>query len=116
MIDVGPEQVLADSAFRCDSALNITHATNADGTRTLCGRGCETWTRQEAEDFPPGCLTCRRIWDGRRAVAALDAKRRAAGLCVSCGAQPLDGRCPNEWVPSDDGRNVPPRGKHARRT
>lgn len=118
-VTIGPEQVLANSSFAYESAPNITHATNADGTRTLCGRACENWISQAAtppgldEPLPPDCLTCRRIWEARRAVAAQQTKRRQAGLCVSCGSKP-DGRCPNEWTPDDDGRKAPPRGKHTR--
>lgn len=52
--------VLFASAFRHESALNISHAKR-DDARTYCGRtGWVTDEGFETRDTPPDCQTCAR--------------------------------------------------------
>lgn len=59
---------LADSAFRGPAAPNITHATDATGDRTLCGRKCARWQRETPTLDGPDCNKCRPIWRKRRGL------------------------------------------------
>ena len=54
--------VCFESAFRYESAPNITHIT-LDGKRTACGRTTERCTTEGWHANGPDCLRCRIIWD-----------------------------------------------------
>lgn len=63
---------LADSAFRGEKALNITHATDPTWNRTLCGRECSKWTTEAPTEDGPDCLVCRSVWETVRARPSVD--------------------------------------------